>query len=223
MFGRKSKRTQKREAHQKALREGLIFWLPGGSSQINVYLDYCVIRCLGKTKMKEKEREIPFTSIRDVIYTPATVSRMASLQLITKEMPDVKRSYWYAYENNLVVVHPGNEELAQKIRQYILNPKGSDVVPPEFLAQLRKERKEERRKAAEAEAQSILKVQQAMADSMRLLNENAPNDQVIKLKALEALEKVADGKATKIIIPSEIQGLAGLAASTKALLDSEGK
>ena len=77
--------------------------------------------------------------------------------------------------------------------------------------------------AAEAEAQSILKVQQAMADSMRLLNENAPNDQVIKLKALEALEKVADGKATKIIIPSEIQGLAGLAASAKALLDSEGK
>ena len=77
--------------------------------------------------------------------------------------------------------------------------------------------------AAEAEAQSILKEQQAMADSMRLLNENAPNDQVIKLKALEALEKVADGKATKLIIPSEIQGLAGLAASTKALLDSEGK
>ena len=73
--------------------------------------------------------------------------------------------------------------------------------------------------AAEAEAQSILKVQQALADSMRMLNENAPNDQVIKLKALEALEKVADGKATKIIIPSEIQGLAGLAASTKALVE----
>ena len=77
--------------------------------------------------------------------------------------------------------------------------------------------------AAEAEAQSILKVQQAMADSMRMLNENAPNDQVIKLKALEAFQKAADGKATKIIIPSEIQGLAGLAASTKALLDGEGK
>ena len=73
--------------------------------------------------------------------------------------------------------------------------------------------------AAEAEAQSILKVQQALADSMRMMNENAPNDQVIKLKALEALEKVADGKATKIIIPSEIQGLAGLAASTKALVE----
>ena len=75
--------------------------------------------------------------------------------------------------------------------------------------------------AAEAEAASILKVQQAMADSMRLLNENAPNDQVIKLKALEALEKVADGKATKLIIPSEIQGLAGLAASAKMLVEND--
>ena len=75
--------------------------------------------------------------------------------------------------------------------------------------------------AAEAEATSILKVQQALADSMRMLNENAPNDQVIKLKALEALEKVADGKATKIIIPSEIQGLAGLAAGAQALLEKD--
>ena len=75
--------------------------------------------------------------------------------------------------------------------------------------------------AAEAEAQSILKVQQAMADSMRMLNENAPNDQVIKLKALEALQKVADGKATKLIIPSEIQGLAGLATSAKMLVEND--
>ena len=75
--------------------------------------------------------------------------------------------------------------------------------------------------AAEAEATSILKVQQAMADSMRMLNENAPNDQVIKLKALEAFQKVADGRATKIIIPSEIQGLAGLATSIKALAENE--
>ena len=81
--------------------------------------------------------------------------------------------------------------------------------------------KQARIMAAEAEAQSILKVQQAMADSMRMLNENAPNDQVIKLKALEALEKVADGKATKLIIPSEIQGLAGLAASAKMLVEND--
>ncbi len=75
--------------------------------------------------------------------------------------------------------------------------------------------------AAEAEATSILKVQQAMADSLKLLNENAPNDQVIKLKSLEALAKLADGKATKLIIPSEIQGLAGLAASAKLLVEDE--
>ena len=74
---------------------------------------------------------------------------------------------------------------------------------------------------AEGEATAILKVQQAMADSLKLLNEAAPTDQVIKLKALEALEKVADGKATKLIIPSEIQGLAGLAASAKAILDDK--
>ena len=64
---------------------------------------------------------------------------------------------------------------------------------------------------AEGEAQAILAVQKAMADSLKLLNEACPNDQVIKLKALETMQKVADGKATKIIIPSEIQGLAGLA------------
>ena len=75
--------------------------------------------------------------------------------------------------------------------------------------------------AAEAEAASIMKVQQALADAMRMLNENAPNDQVIKLKALEAMTKVADGKATKIIIPSELQGLAGLAASAKTLLEDD--
>ena len=63
---------------------------------------------------------------------------------------------------------------------------------------------------ADGEAQAIMAVQKAMADSLALLNEKAPNDQVLKLKALEAMQKVADGKATKIIIPSEIQGIAGL-------------
>ena len=75
--------------------------------------------------------------------------------------------------------------------------------------------------AAEAESEAIMKVQQATADALKLLNEAAPNDQVVKLKALEAMTKVADGKATKIIIPSELQGLAGLAASAKSVFDSE--
>ena len=64
---------------------------------------------------------------------------------------------------------------------------------------------------ADGEAQAIRTVQQAMADSMAMLNEKAPNDQVVKLKAIQAMEKVADGKATKIIIPSEMQGLVGMA------------
>ena len=65
---------------------------------------------------------------------------------------------------------------------------------------------------AEGEAESIRKVQQALADSLEMLNQKAPNEQVIKLKSIQAMEKVADGKATKIIIPSEIQGLVGLAS-----------
>jgi regulator of protease activity HflC (stomatin/prohibitin superfamily) len=64
---------------------------------------------------------------------------------------------------------------------------------------------------ADGEAQAIRAVQQALADSMGMLNEKAPNDQVIKLKSIEAMEKMADGKATKIIIPSQMQGLVGLA------------
>ena len=76
--------------------------------------------------------------------------------------------------------------------------------------------------AAEAEAEAITKVQQATADALKLLNEAAPNDQVVKLKALEAFQAAANGQATKIIIPSEIQGLAGLAAGVKeAFVDSK--
>ncbi len=64
---------------------------------------------------------------------------------------------------------------------------------------------------ADGEAQAILAVQNALANSIALLNEKAPNDQVLKLKAIESMQKIADGQATKIIIPSELQGLVGLA------------
>ena len=64
---------------------------------------------------------------------------------------------------------------------------------------------------ADGEAAAIRAVQQALADSLGMLNEKAPNDNVLKLKAIEAMQKVADGQATKIIIPSEMQGLVGLA------------
>ena len=64
---------------------------------------------------------------------------------------------------------------------------------------------------AEGEAEAIRAVQQALADSLTMLNQSAPNDAVLKLKSIEAMQKVADGQATKIIIPSEMQGLVGMA------------
>ena len=74
---------------------------------------------------------------------------------------------------------------------------------------------------ATGEAQAIEMVQKALADSIVKLNQAAPNDQVIKLKSLEAFAKAADGKATKLIIPSEIQGLAGMAGSLKEIIKEQ--
>ena len=82
--------------------------------------------------------------------------------------------------------------------------------------------KESRIRQAEGEAEAILKVQEATAAGIKLINEAAPSDKVIAIKSLEAFEKAADGKATKIIIPSEIQSLAGLAASLKELTTDDG-
>ena len=76
---------------------------------------------------------------------------------------------------------------------------------------------------AEGEAAAIMKVQTSLADSIKLLNVAAPIDSVIKIKSLEAFAKAADGKATKLIIPSEIQGLAGLAASAKEAFTLDSK
>ena len=74
---------------------------------------------------------------------------------------------------------------------------------------------------AQGEAEAILSVQRALADSIKLLNEAAPSEGVLTIKSLEAFEKAADGKATKIIIPSNIQGVAGLAASMKELFTTD--
>ena len=78
--------------------------------------------------------------------------------------------------------------------------------------------KEKRIKEAEGQAEAILKIQQAKADGIKLLKEAAADQSVLTIKSLEALEKVADGNATKIIIPSEIQGIAGLATSFKEVI-----
>ena len=73
-------------------------------------------------------------------------------------------------------------------------------------------------KEAEGEAQAIINVQSAVAQGIKMVNEAMPSKEVIALKSLESFEKAADGKATKIIIPSELQGLAGLATSLKEFL-----
>ncbi len=75
--------------------------------------------------------------------------------------------------------------------------------------------KEKMIREAEGEAEAILKVQQATADGIRMIREAGADEAVLRIKSLEAFEKAADGQATKIIIPSEIQGVAGLAASLK--------
>ena len=78
--------------------------------------------------------------------------------------------------------------------------------------------KEKMIREAEGQAEAILKVQQATADGIHMIREAGADEAVLKLKSLEAFEKAADGQATKIIIPSEIQGMAGLAASAKEIL-----
>lgn len=82
-------------------------------------------------------------------------------------------------------------------------------------------KKEATIREAEGQAQAILAVQQANADSIRLLNESAPSNQVLTIKSLEAFAKAVDGKSTKIIIPSDIQGVAGLATSLSELVKTE--
>ncbi len=81
--------------------------------------------------------------------------------------------------------------------------------------------KEAQIREAEGQAEAILKVQQATAEGIRMINEAAPGEGVIALKSLEAFEKAADGKATKIIIPSEIQSLAGLVTSANELMKED--
>ena len=78
--------------------------------------------------------------------------------------------------------------------------------------------REQKIREADGEAQAILAIQKAEAESIRLINEANPSNAVIALRSLESLEKVADGQATKLIIPSEIQSVAGLAASVKDII-----
>ncbi len=81
--------------------------------------------------------------------------------------------------------------------------------------------KESKIREADGEAQAILAVQKAYADALKMLNEAAPTDKVIALKSLESLQKIADGKATKIFIPSELQGIATMATTFKEVFSTD--
>ena len=111
-------------------------------------------------------------------------------------------------KRSAILVAEGNKE------SQILNAEAEKTA-----AILRAEaRKEAQVREAEGEAEAIIKVQQAVADGIKMINESNPGDAVLTIKALEAYERAADGKATKIIVPSNIQGIAGLATTIKEVL-----
>ena len=110
-------------------------------------------------------------------------------------------------KNSAILVAEGRKQSA------ILDAEASKAA---MILQAEAERESAIRRA-EGEAEAILKIQQATADGIRMINEAKPGEGVIAIKSLEALEKVADGQSTKIIIPSEIQGLAGLVTSATEL------
>jgi len=102
------------------------------------------------------------------------------------------------------------------------------VTPPSVQEDMEKELRAERQKRetllkAEAEAKAILLVQEARAEAIRLINQAAPGDEYLKLQAMEAFAKVAEGQATKIFIPSDMQGLAGLAGLAQGINEAVSK
>lgn len=146
-----------------------------------------------KVNRVELKNIIPPTAIRDAMEKQMKAERERREQILKAE----------GEKKSAVLIAEGQKEAV------IL-----EAEAEKQSAILRAEAKKEATiREAEGQAQAILAIQQANADGIRLLNEAAPTGQVIQLKSLEAFSKAADGKATKIIIPSEIQGLAGLAKS----------
>jgi regulator of protease activity HflC (stomatin/prohibitin superfamily) len=123
-------------------------------------------------------------------------------------------------ERRQVVIHAEGEKSSQVLISE--GQKAAQILQAEAQKQsaiLRAEGvKEAKIREAEGEAEALLKVQQALAESIKLLNESAPSDKILALKSLEAWGRIADGKATKLIIPSEMKTLASLASSIKEMV-----
>ena len=155
-----------------------------------------------KVNRVELKNIIPPREIQDAMEKQMKAERERREQILRAE----------GEKNSTILVAEGKKQAmildaeAQKQRQILL-------AEAEREAKIRQ---------AEGEAEAILKIQEATATGIKLINEAAPSEKVIAIKSLEAFEKAADGKATKIIIPSEIQSLAGLATSFKELVMDSG-
>ena len=169
------------------------------NSQITSLLDEATDRWGIKVNRVELKNIIPPAEIQDAMEKQMKAERQRRESILRAE--GEKRSQ--------ILVAEGEKESAILRAQA---EKESAILRADAV-------KEQKIREAEGEAMAIMTVQKAMADSIAMLNEAAPTNQVLTLKSLEALQKVADGQSTKIIIPSEIQNLSGLVASVKELAE----
>ena len=168
------------------------------NSRITSALDQATDKWGIKVNRVELKNIVPPRDIQDAMEKQMKAERERREAILRAE--GEKRSQ--------ILIAEGNKE------SQILNAEAEKQAAI-LLAEAEKEKKI---REGQGEAESIMLVQKAMADSIRLLNEAAPSREVLQLKAYESFIKAAAGQATKIIIPSEIQGMAGLAASVKELV-----
>ena len=168
------------------------------NTQITTLLDEATDRWGIKVNRVELKNIIPPAEIQDAMEKQMKAERQRRESILRAE--GEKRSQ--------ILVAEGEKESAILRAQA---EKESAILRADAV-------KEQKIREAEGEALAIMTVQKAMADSIELLNKAAPTNQVLTLKSLEALEKVADGQSTKIIIPSEIQNLSGLVTSVQELV-----
>ena len=168
------------------------------NNRITSALDQATDKWGSKVNRVELKNIVPPRDIQDAMEKQMRAERERREAILRAE--GEKRSQ--------ILIAEGNKE------SQILNAEAEKQAAI-LLAEAEKEKKI---REGQGEAESIMLVQKAMADSIRLLNEAAPSREVLQLKAYESFIKAADGQATKIIIPSEIQGMAGLAASVKELV-----
>lgn len=173
------------------------------NSKMRVILDEATDSWGIKVSRVELKNIIPPKEIQDAMEKQMKAERERRESILRAE----------GEKNSAILVAEGQKQ------SVILNAeadKQSQILHAEAI-------KESKIREAEGEAEAILKIQQATADGIRMINESKPSQAVIAMKSFETFEKVADGKATKIIIPSEIQNLGGLVSSLKEITSSEPK